>query len=386
MIGALDGLRVLDFSRLLPGPYCTWLMADQGAEVIRVENPRELEKQAKVFGWDKLDDAGRAQLRARDILARNKKSLLLDIGADGSGDILRALAADVDVVIEDYRPGVLAGLGLGYDALAKVNPRLVYASITLCGQTGPYRDKPGHDPVALALSGVMARTGEDPEAPGLPGTPVADVTTGAHAAFAILAAVRQAERTGTGTHLDVAMADCAMSLVVNILSRHADPADAPPRGMRRADMGLWRCADGQWLVTTDMEPFYWARFCAAVGRPDFTALQLDRARWPEIRAALAAIFVQKPRAEWLEILGAANTQFAPVHDVAEALADPHFVGRGMVIEVAGPNGETLRQLGPPVRIGGAPDICMAVLPGHDTDEILRLAGQRPPRTAAIGHP
>ncbi|MBF9030945.1 hypothetical protein HKCCE3408_11120 [Rhodobacterales bacterium HKCCE3408] len=385
MTGALDGLRVIDFSRLLPGPYCTWLLADQGAEVIRVENPREIAKQEKVFGWDKLDPDAKAAQRARDMLARNKKSILLDIGAESARDILLGLAGDADVIVEDYRPGVLAGLGLGHADFAAVNPAIVTASLTLCGQTGPYRDKPGHDPVALALSGVLSRTGEDPDAPGLPGVPNADITTGSHAAFAILAAVRQAERTGQGTHLDIAMADCSMALIANLLSRYENPEDAPPRGSRRADLGLWRCADGKWLVTTDMEPRYWAIFCETVGRPDFIPLQLDRARWPEIRTTLAAIFAEKAQAEWLAILGAAGTQFAPVQTVAEAIADPHFTGRGTVIEVTGPDGKTRTQLGPPVRINGVPDIRPAVPPGHDTQDILNLARLRPPRAAGHGN-
>ncbi|GGL61508.1 CaiB/BaiF CoA transferase family protein [Wenxinia marina] len=369
-MGALDGLRVLDFSRLLPGPYCTWLLADQGAEVIRIETPRELAKQAKVFGWDRLDEEGRARQRAQDILARNKKSVLLDIGDEDARATIRALARDVDVVVEDFRPGVLAGLGLGHTDLSEGNPALVYASLTLCGQTGPYRDRPGHDPVALALSGVLSRTGEDPDAPGLPGVPNADVTTGAHAAFAILAARMEAQRTGQGRHVDVSMTDCSMSLIANVLSRYSDPADAPPRGQRRADLGLWRCADGRWLVTTDMEPRYWATFCEVMGRPDFVPHQIDPAKRDEIRATFAAAFAAKPRAEWLDILARAGTQFAPVNDVTEALADPHLIARGMVIEVAAPGGGTLTQIGAPVRLGPQPPPRAAVVPGADNDAVL----------------
>ena len=228
-MSALAGLRVLDFSRLLPGPYCTWLLADQGAEVIRVEHPRELAKQAKVFGWDKLDEAGRARQRARDMLARGKKSICLDLGDAEAQAVLRRLAATVDVVVEDYRPGVLDKLSLGYGQLSEGNPALVYSSLTLCGQTGPLRDKPGHDPVALALSGVLSRTGEDPDAPGLPGFAAADIATGAHAAFATLAAVMQARATGQGQHVDVSMTDCSLVLLANLIARYEDPAQIPPR-------------------------------------------------------------------------------------------------------------------------------------------------------------
>ncbi len=371
MAGALSGLRVLDFSRLLPGPYCTWLLADQGADVIRVEHPRELKKQAKIFGWDRLSPEQRQRQRARDILARNKKSLKLDIGNSAARAALHKLAGSVDVIVEDYRPGVLSGLGLGYDELSAANPALVYTSLTLCGQTGPYRDKPGHDPVALALSGVLSRTGENPDAPGLMGVAAADVTTGSHAAFATLAAVMQVRETGKGQHVDVAMADCSFSLIANLLSRYETPDDAPPRGTRRIDLGLWECADGLWLCTTDMEPRYWETFCTALGHPEFIPLQLDRAKADEIRTALASKFAARPRAHWLKHLEAAGTQFAPVNSVSEALSDPHFHARNMVIEVDVGGGAPLRQIGAPVRLSDGPPPVPAVMPGTHNREILK---------------
>lgn len=373
-MSALSGLKVLDFSRLLPGPYCTWLLADQGAEVIRVENPRELTKQAKVFGWDKLDKEARGHQRARDMLARGKKSLCLDIGDEASQKVLRKLAATVDVVVEDYRPGVLEGLGLGYEVLARENPKLVYTSLTLCGQIGPLRDRPGHDPVALALSGVLSRTGEDPEAPGLPGFAAADVSTGCHASFATLAAVMSARETGIGEHVDVAMADCSLTLLANLVSRYENPADVPPRGARRADMGLWRCSDDAWLCTTDMEPRYWAIFCKVMGRPEYIEWQLNPSKRDVIRTGFQDLFGQYPRAHWLALLEKAGTQFAPVNDLSQALKEPHFQARGMVISVDAPSGKTLTQLGPPVRLDGFLNPTPAALPGTHTKQILRAIG------------
>lgn len=370
MTGALSGLRVLDFSRFLPGPYCTWLLADQGAEVIRVEHPRELKKQAKVFGWDKLSPEQRVQQRARDILARGKKSIQLDIGDAAAQEALIKLAETVDVVVEDYRPGVLNDLGLGYADLSKSHPELVYTSLTLCGQTGPYRDKPGHDPIALALSGVLSRAGENPDAPQFLGVAAADVVTGSHAAFATLAAVMSARSTGKGQHVDVAMADCAFPLVVNLLSRFENPSDAPPRGTRRADIGLWKCADGAWLCTTDMEPRFWEAFCNALGKPEFVPMQLDKSRAVEIRATLEALFASQPRAHWLDLLDKAGTQFAPVNTIDEALAEPHFHARNMVIAIDAPDGGTLRQIGAPVRLADAPVPNAAVMPGTHNTEIL----------------
>jgi len=373
---ALAGLRVIDFSRLLPGPYCTWLLADMGADVIRIENPRELAKQAHVFGWDRLTAEQRQRLRENDILARNKRSVMLDIGHERSREILLRMARGADVVVEDYRPGVLAGLGLGYEAMREVNPRLVYCSITLCGQTGPYRDKPGHDPVALSIAGVLSRVGEDPDAPSFPGIPAADVVTGTHAAFGILAALQARGRDGEGQHVDVAMSDCAMSLLVNVLSRHPDPRTLPPRGARRADIGLWRTRDGRFLCTTDMEPRYWRRFCEAVGRPEFSGLQNDLASRPRIRAELEAIFASRTLAEWLEILERAGTQFAPVYEPHEALEDPHNQARGMVQELAASNGERMRQVGQPVRLGRTPGSIRhpARGPGADAQAVLAELG------------
>ncbi len=374
MTGVLAGMRVLDFSRLLPGPYCSWLLADQGAEVIRVENPRELAKQAQVFGWDRLDEQSRRVQRAQDMLARGKKSVVLDIGMPAAQAVLARLAATVDVVIEDYRPGVLAGLELGYESLKAANPALVYASLTLCGQTGPYRDKPGHDPVALALAGVLSRIGEDPDAPTMPGVPMADIITGTHAAFAILAAFTNAKQTREGRYLDVAMTDCSMMLLSGLQSRYADPTDIPPRGTRRADVGLWRCADDKWLCTTDMEPRYWAAFCHAMGRPEYIPWQLDADRRQEIRAGLEALFAGAPRAHWLERLEAAGTQFAPVLEISEALSAEHQRVRGVVRKVAMPDGSSRLHFGPPVRFDDGTEHSPAAMPGAHNAEVLADLG------------
>jgi crotonobetainyl-CoA:carnitine CoA-transferase CaiB-like acyl-CoA transferase len=374
-MSALEGIRIVDFSKFLPGPYCTWLLADMGAEVIRIENPREIAKQAKVFGWDKLSDDDRKALRETDILARNKRSVMLDIGDETAQSAIKALVATADIVVEDYRPGVLEKVGLGYDALKSVKPDLIYTSLTLCGQTGPYRDKPGHDPIAMAIAGVLSRVGENPDEPSFSGIPAADVITGTHAAFATLAALHERQRTGRGQHVDVAMSDCSMSLLVNVLSRHPDVSTIPQRGTRRADIGLWRTLDGSFICTTDMEPRYWRNFCEVVGRPDFIESQNDIERRPEIRAALEEIFASRTRAEWLEILEAAGTQFAPVYEVSEALADPHNRARGIVIEPASPTGRTVRQIGQPVRLGSETHIRnLGHPPGADTKAVLSELG------------
>jgi len=230
MTAALDGIRVLDFSKFLPGPYCTWLLGDLGADIIRVEHPREIAKQAQVFGWDKLPEAERARIRAHDIFARNKRSMLIDPGADASRAVIEELVRRADILVEDYRPGVLASMGYGYEAMAAINPRLIYCSVTLCGQTGPYRDKPGHDPIALAVAGALSRIGEDPAKPGFAGVPVADLLSGSNAVIGILSALIARGRTGRGQMVDIAMSDASMALIASAVSRNPDLSKVPPRG------------------------------------------------------------------------------------------------------------------------------------------------------------
>ena len=367
----LSDIFVLDFSKFLPGPYCTWMLGDLGAEIVRVEHPRELAKQAQVFGAQGLSPADQALRRAPDIFARNKQSLLLDPGDAVSRPLLEALVRRADVLVEDYRPGVMDKMGLGYEAMAAINPRLIYCSVTLCGQTGPYRDKPGHDPIALSVAGALSRFGEDPERPSFPGVPVADLLSGSNAVIGILAALHARQTTGRGQRVDIAMSDASMALIASILSRNTDPAKLPPRGKRRVDTGLWRCADGQWLCTTDMEPRFWATFCEVVGRPDFQPLQLDAARREEVIAELERIMATRTRAEWMAVFDAAGTQAMAVYEPAEALNDAHNAARGMTPTYTGPGGEQIRQIGCPIKLSDTPPAFrhLAHTPGADDGEI-----------------
>ncbi|MCD2322858.1 CoA transferase [Sphingomonas sp. IC-56] len=383
-MSALAGLKVVDFSKFLPGPYCTWMLADMGAEVIRIENPRELAKQRKVFGWDKLSDEQNARLRAHDIFARGKKSVLIDPGSDEGRAAIHRLIESADILVEDYRPGVMGSMGYGWAEMAALNSRLIYCSVTLCGQTGPYARKPGHDPVALAIAGALSRMGEDPDRPAFPGVPVADLLSGSNAVIGILAAVIARAATGKGQQVDIAMSDASLALIANILSRNTDLAKAPPKGMHRADSGIWACADGLYLVTTDMEPRYWRVFVETIGLPELADRQMDRAEWPMMKEGIASVIATKPRAEWLGILEAAGTQFAPVLSVAEALDDPHNQARGMVIDLPAPGG-TVRHTGCPIKLSDTPAVLTqpASPAGADTAEVLATLGYDDAQIAAL---
>ncbi|HEY6642788.1 CoA transferase [Povalibacter sp.] len=378
-MSALADVRVLDFSKFLPGPYCSWMLADLGATVVRIENPREAAKQAKVFGWDRLSVEQRARLRANDVFARNKHSLLIDPGAAASREVILEFVRRADILLEDYRPGVLASMGFGYADMAAINPRLIYCSVTLCGQTGPYRDKPGHDPIALALSGALSRMGDRTERPSFAGVPTADLLTGSNAVIGILAALYARERSGRGQQIDIAMSDSAMTLIASTMARNPDLSRVRPRGEGRIDCGLWRTADGRYLCTTDMEPRYWERFCRAMGREEFIPLQLDASRHEEMTATFAAIFATRTQAEWLTLLGEADTQFAPVYEIAEALADAHNLARHMIRDVPLPGGSTVRQLGSPIKLSSTPVVepRAAALPDSDVITALQSFGCDP---------
>lgn len=374
MTHALEGLRIVDFSRFLPGAYASWVAADMGADVVRIEHPREIAKQATMFGKSPDADAERRR-RARPTYVRNKRSLLLNPGHPEARRVLAPLIARADVLIEDYRPGVMAGMGLGYAELAAENPGLVYCSVSFAGQTGPLADRAGHDPAALALAGSLSRLNGLPT-PTLPGLQVADVLTGAHTTIAMLLALQARSRTGRGQHVDVAMTDASMSLLLVNLGRTDDADALPPLGAWHPKGGVWTCADGRHLCTTDMEPRYWARFCDAIGRSDLATRQHDAAHHPEMQRQIAAILVTRPRDEWVALLAAADTQAQPVLSMAEAVAHPHHRVRGMVIDVPLPGSTPVTQLALPFHLPDTPAVppVAAGAAGADTDAILAELG------------
>lgn len=371
MTRPFEGLRILDFSRFLPGAYVSWILADMGADVVRIEHPRELAKHRVMFGA-RVDARAEARARARPTYHRNKRSLLINPGHPRAKPILHELVRHADILIEDYRPGVLAGMGYGYAEMAALAPRLIYTSVSFAGQTGPLAGRAGHDPAALALAGALSRL-NGVAVPSMPGLQVADVLAGCHATIGTLVALQARERTGRGQHVDVAMSDASMPLLLVTMGRHDDLASLPPPdGSWHPKGGVWECADGRYLCTTDMEPAYWRRFCEAIGRPEFIPLRTEPERWPEMHARLCALFRTKSRDEWLEVLADADTQAMPVLSTAEALDHPHNRARGMVVDVptqAGP----VRQLGTPFRLSDAAPVVPRPADGAGADNETILA-------------
>jgi alpha-methylacyl-CoA racemase len=355
---ALAGIRVLDLSRLLPGPFCSLLLADFGADVIKVED----------LG---AGDYARADPPAFAALNRGKRSVRLDLKSAGGRDAFLRLARGADVVLESFRPGVMDRLGVGWERLRAENPALVYCAITGYGQDGPLRDRAGHDLNYLARAGLLALSGEAGGPPVQSAGQIADVGGGAlMAAFGILAALR----SGEGQLVDVAMADGALSWLQMLAARPDSRRGSLTLGGGILCYRPYRCADG-YVALGALEPKFFAAFCDGVSRPDLIEHQFD----PPGSAAhgeVASILLSRTRAEWEEFNARHDCCLEPVHELAEALADPQFRAREMLLDGA---------LGTPVKLSETPaDVSGAAPgPGEHTDEVLAEAGLSAGEIAAL---
>jgi alpha-methylacyl-CoA racemase len=360
--GPLAGVRVLDLTRLLPGPMCTLHLADLGADVIKVE------------------DTGAGDYAApalRGLVQRNKRALRIDLKQPEGVAVLHALARTADVLVEGFRPGVMDRLGVGYSTLAALNPKLVFCSITGFGQDGPNRDEPGHDLNYCALAGVTDQIGRAGEPPALSNLPVADLLGGSlTAAMGLLAALFDAQRTGHGRHVDIAIADSVLAhAVVPMISvlkhGHAQPAGTDKLSGGLACYGLYRTKDERHLAVGALERKFWDRFCDVLGREDLKPRHLpaDAAGTAALRAELTEIIGSQPLQHWQQRFAGSGCCVTPVLRLEEALDDPHFRARGMVVQPAdgGP-----RQLACPVKMTGYEFAVHreAPTPGQHSDEVL----------------
>lgn len=375
---SLKGFRLLDLTRNFPGPFATHILADMGMEVIKIE---EVSPRGGV-GRDPLTPAGATKEQdrrhaAHNALARNKKSLALDLVApehrDAAREVLHRLVRESHVVIEAFRPGVVASRGADYDALRAHNPSIIYCSMSAFGQDGPYAGRPAHGGQMESISGVtiMDSTGQPIRFP----VPVADTSGAFFAVASILAALIEFQQTGKGCHIDVSMSASALALLVMHTSRlhNRDAQPQAPSGPRA--VGFLQCSDGKWISTGNLETYYWERFCNALGRPDWIPLRDGPDDQVEAMATeLHALFASKPRDEWLELLVGFDTCVGAVNSPAEAFNDPQMVHVGMRRERSHPEEGLVSQLGFPVRVDGEEvlgDFRFAPALGADTADILR---------------
>lgn len=365
----LAGVRVLDLTRLLPGPVCTLHLADLGADVIKVEDTG-------------AGDYVPPQLRA--LINRNKRGLRLDLKQPEGVEALLRLARDADVLIEGFRPGVMARLGLDYAAVAAVNPRIVYCSLTGYGQTGPYRLAAGHDLNYCGYAGVADQIGHDVDTPALSNVPIADLMGGAlTAAMGILAALFDAARSGHGRHVDIAISDGTLAHAVMPLATLGASGSTRPAGGDTLSGGLacyamYRTADGRFLAVGALEKKFWDEFCDRLDRPALKALHRSGVPATEaaLRSELAALIASAPLAEWQRRFAGSDCCVSPVLKLEEALHDPQFRARAMVVDSVHPHYGPVTQVACPVKMSRYEFALArhAPLPGEHTAELLREAG------------
>jgi formyl-CoA transferase len=375
---ALDGIRVLDVTQVMAGPYCAMLLCDMGADVIKVEPP----------GGDstrRMSGAVGTDSPSFNAVNRGKRGVVLNLKVPSARHAFRRLAAASDIIIENYRPGVMRGFGLDYDTLAPAHPALIYASISGYGQTGPSASKGGFDLVAQGVSGLMSITGEPGGPPVKVGVPLTDLGAGLFALAGILTALLHRMKTGRGQHIDTSLVEAGVALSVWEATEYFAGGGIPqPMGSAHrmsAPYQAIRCADGYITLGAANDRLF-RRLCDLLGHPEWAVRPefADDTGRVRNRAALAALIEAvtggHPRAHWIERFEANDLPCGPINDYAEVFADPHIQARHMVVETEHPTLGRLRTLGSPLKMSETPPVTgrRAPLLGEHTAEVLRGAG------------
>lgn len=382
--GALGDVRVLDLTRLLPGGFCSLLLADLGADVLKVEDTGMgdyIRWAPPYYGSEEEEEEGLGTRSSLYLaLNRGKRSIRLDLKSEAGREALLRLVERSDVVLDGFRPGVLDRLGVGYERMREANPAIVFCAITGYGQDGPYTQRAGHDMNYLGLVGLLGLTGERDGPPVQPAGQIADIGGGAlMAAFATMAALHERRRSGEGQMVDVSMADGALSWLALVAGRYFCDGEPPRRGEQQLAGGLlcylpYEAADG-WVTCGALEPKFWAAFCNAVGRPELIEKQFE-APGSEAWRQVAEVFRSRTREEWKAFNDEHDCCIEPVLGVDEALESELVRARGMVTEISQPALGAVRQLGFPVKMDRTPGDPTRPAPalGEHTDEALREAG------------
>lgn len=388
----LSSLKILDFSTLLPGPFATMLLADLGADVLRVEAPNRPDLvrlmppyDGDISGW-------------HGALNRNKRSIALDLKRPEAVAIVKQLVSPdgggYDIVLEQFRPGVMARLGLGYEALRTVNPRLIYCALTGYGQTGPSSERAGHDLNYLALSGILSHSGRAVSGPPPLGVQLADVGGGSFGAvMGLLTAVIHRHHTNEGQIVDISMFDMALAWQTHVASHYLVGGETPvPESLPLNGGSFYDCyetEDGRYLSVGSLEPKFWQGFCEAVSRPDLIGRGLDQtpANQQALKAEIAAVIRKRPLSHWSALFAPLDLCVEPVLTLPEALAQPQATARGLVVDVPKPGGGTQRQIAHPLKFsaGEARYEGVGTAVGSHTEAILAELGYTAEQIAALRH-
>ncbi|MED4727071.1 CaiB/BaiF CoA-transferase family protein [Aneurinibacillus migulanus] len=378
--GALEGIKVIDLTRVLAGPYCTMILGDLGADIIKVEAPGGSDE---TRGWGPPDIGGES---AYYLCAnRNKRAMTLNLKDEKARSILRELVKDADVVINNFKTGTMEKWGLGYEALSEANPRLIYASISGFGQTGPYKDIPGYDYIVQAMGGMMSITGSEETGPMKVGVAIADVATGLYAAIGILAALREREQSGVGQMIDLALFDSQISLLVNVASNYLVSGKVPKRyGNQHPNIVPYQtfiAADMEMVVAVGNDQQF-RKLCTLLNReewsqdPRFSTNSMRLANREEICGLLAEEFKKRSAAEWLAELTDVGIPNAPIYDMDQLFHDPQVEARGMKVNTWHPTAGEVPMVGSPLKLSRTPVSVRRHPPlaGEHTKEILMEHG------------
>ncbi|MBZ5553914.1 MAG: CoA transferase [Acidobacteriia bacterium] len=382
----LNDLTILDLSRHLPGPYATMVLADWGAQVIKIEEPAlgDPVRLSPPF----VDGTSALFLQ----LNRNKKGLTLNLKSSPAKEVFLKLARKADVLVESFRPGVTARLGIDYDSLKQINPRLIYCSISGYGQDGPYRNRAGHDINYIARAGLLGLNTDAGGTPVIPPVQIADLASGAMLCLAgVLIALFARQKSGEGKHVDVSMLDGVLALLPVAFSRSM-AGDSLERGEKTELTGsvpfynVYRTADGRFLALGAIEPKFWENFCRAIGRRELTSKQFAAGDEREqVTRQVAGTLASRTQAEWVAAFEGLDVCCEPVESLDEVLSDPQIQQRGMVHAAAHPSGEMIKQLGSALKFSGneVPVYHPAPKLGEHTDEILARLGYSKPEISSL---
>ncbi len=378
MASLLEGIKILDLTRLLPGGYCTLLLADMGADVLKIEAPGE----GDYMRWNPPMLKNMSAFFAA--INRNKRSMTLNLKHEDGKKVFRKLLTGFDVLIEGNRPGVMTKLGFDYDAVSRINPRIVYCSISGYGQDGPYRDEVGHDINYIGIAGVLGMTGLRGGPPIVPAVQIGDLAGGAmFAVIGILAAIIERARTGSGRYVDVSMTDGVVSWLSIHAAKYFADGDKLERGRMRLSgqypcYAVYETKDGRFITLGALEQKFWVNFCRAIEREDLAGKQFDDSSAPSgTTRQVADIFKRKTLAEWLERLRRYDICVGPVNTIEEVFRDPQVLHRNMLFETEHPTEGKLKQIGTPIKFSGddgGVERLPAPLLGEHTESVLSEFG------------
>ena len=381
----LSGIKVLDLTKLAPGPFCTMILGDLGAEIIKIEEPGpptgRRAQQAGAAGTQG-PAAGGFSGSPYNALMRNKKSIGLNLKSQPGKEVYLRLAQRADVVVEEYRPGVAKRLGIDYSVLSARNPRIVYCAITGFGQDGPYRDHVGHDLNYIATAGVLSIFGRPGQPPTIPHNLIADYAGGGmHGAIGVLAALMARQQTGRGQYVDISMMDGSVALMAQSFSTFFATGQIPKRGETMLDGGVpnynvYLTRDNKYITIGSLEPWFFANLCRTLGCEEYIPHEFDAAKREEIHRHFAETFKTRTRDEWFDILTKSDICVGKMNTLDEVPNDPQVLARKMIVELDAPGGQKVKQIGISVKLSETPGSIRSLAPslGQHTDEVLGELG------------